>query len=49
MVSNCNSKSGRQRYVDELKKHIDIDVYGNCGQLKCNDINNTYACCKLNS
>ena len=47
LVSNCNSKSGRDRYVEELEKHINVDVYGNCRQLKCNNENKTYACCKL--
>ena len=47
LVSNCNSKSGRDRYVEELKKHVSVDVYGNCGQLKCNNENEPYACCKL--
>ena len=34
-VSNCHSFSGREFYVTELRKHITIDVYGECGQLKC--------------
>ena len=46
MVSNCESKSGRNDYVEELKKYINIDVYGACGSLKCDDSNNTNACCK---
>lgn len=34
-VSNCRSKSKRQQYVEELKKYIDVDVYGRCGTKKC--------------
>lgn len=46
IVSNCQAKSGRNAYVKELKKHINVDVFGECGQLKCDDKNNAYACCK---
>lgn len=31
-VSNCEAPSGRNAYVDQLKKYIDVDVYGKCGQ-----------------
>lgn len=34
-VSNCQAKSGRQEYVDELSRHIPIDVYGKCGTMYC--------------
>ncbi|XP_057368597.1 alpha-(1,3)-fucosyltransferase C-like [Daphnia carinata] len=34
-VSNCNSKSSRNEFVKELQKHIDVDVYGKCGTMKC--------------
>lgn len=34
-VSNCNPRSNRTIYVNELAKHISIDVYGNCGKLQC--------------
>ncbi|RUS74177.1 hypothetical protein EGW08_018066, partial [Elysia chlorotica] len=30
-VSNCQTPSKRQNYVRELKKYIDVDVYGACG------------------
>ncbi|XP_057666478.1 glycoprotein 3-alpha-L-fucosyltransferase A-like [Diorhabda carinulata] len=33
--SNCGSKNHRWAYVKELKKYIDVDVYGACGTLKC--------------
>lgn len=41
MVSNCNSNSGRDLYVNELEKYIQVDVYGSCGSLKCDN------CCEL--
>lgn len=34
-VSNCNSKSGREKYINELRKYIQVDIYGKCGQLSC--------------
>ena len=41
IVSNCHSSSGREQYVNELKKFIQVDVYGSCGTFKCID------CCEL--
>lgn len=35
MVSNCGGKNKRWAYVKELKKHIPVDVYGACGNLRC--------------
>ncbi|XP_013397124.1 glycoprotein 3-alpha-L-fucosyltransferase A isoform X2 [Lingula anatina] len=35
MVSNCVTRSQRERYVSELQKYIPVDVYGACGPLKC--------------
>uniref|UniRef100_A0A914WZF1 Fucosyltransferase n=1 Tax=Plectus sambesii TaxID=2011161 RepID=A0A914WZF1_9BILA len=35
MVSNCNSKSGREQLSSELQKYVKVDVYGGCGQLSC--------------
>lgn len=35
MVSNCNTQSRREDYVDELSKHIQVDIYGKCGKLRC--------------
>ena len=35
MVSNCNSRSDREGLVQSLLKHIQVDVYGACGSLKC--------------
>ena len=30
MVSNCLTESNREGFVEDLRKHIDIDIYGNC-------------------
>lgn len=35
VVNNCNTQSGRESYIDELKKYIEIDVNGRCGGGKC--------------
>jgi alpha-1,3-fucosyltransferase len=35
VVSNCNTTSKRESYVNELQKYIDVDVYGKCGSMKC--------------
>ena len=48
MVSNCRKDSGRNDYVKELQKFINIDVYGKCGPLKC-DNNDSNTCCKLHN
>ena len=34
-VSHCSSKSNRGKYVKLLQKHIPVDIYGDCGPLKC--------------
>lgn len=34
-VSNCADKNGRRAYANELKKHIQVDIYGSCGSLSC--------------
>lgn len=34
-VSNCSPRNNRSIYVNELAKHISIDVYGHCGKLQC--------------
>ena len=34
-ASNCHARNEREIYVEELKKHIDIDIYGACGSLRC--------------
>ncbi|XP_047488882.1 alpha-(1,3)-fucosyltransferase C-like [Penaeus chinensis] len=35
MVSNCRTWSGRERYVKELQRYVQVDVYGKCGTLVC--------------
>ena len=30
MVSNCLTASNREGFVEDLRKHIDIDIYGSC-------------------
>ncbi|XP_049512870.1 alpha-(1,3)-fucosyltransferase C-like isoform X2 [Dermacentor silvarum] len=35
MVSNCLTNGGRERFVAQLKKYMDVDVYGFCGDHKC--------------
>ena len=34
-VSHCHDYNGRMRYVHLLQKHIGVDIYGDCGTLKC--------------
>ena len=34
MVSNCGGKNKRWQYVQELRKHMKLDVYGSCGQFR---------------
>jgi len=34
-VSHCLTQSRREKYVNILRKHIDVDIYGGCYTLKC--------------
>ena len=34
-VTNCHTPSQREIFVSELEKYIDVDIYGQCGELKC--------------
>uniref|UniRef100_A0A5S6QRE7 Fucosyltransferase n=1 Tax=Trichuris muris TaxID=70415 RepID=A0A5S6QRE7_TRIMR len=34
-VSNCETYSQRSHYDDELRKHIDVHIYGKCGARPC--------------
>ena len=34
-VSICKSQSKREDFVKELQKYIKVDIYGDCGPLKC--------------
>ena len=35
LASECVTQSRRERYVRELQKYIPVDIYGECGPLKC--------------
>ena len=35
IVSNCNSNSDRERYVNKLRNYVQVDIYGNCGDRLC--------------
>jgi len=49
IVSNCNTHSNREDYVELLKKHIQVDTFGDCGNLKCGrvDDHNSDDCDKM--
>ena len=34
VVSNCATDTMREKYVQELATHINVDIYGRCGSLK---------------
>ena len=31
-VSHCETDSKREKYIEELSKHIKVDIYGKCGR-----------------
>ncbi|KAK7065536.1 hypothetical protein SK128_001018 [Halocaridina rubra] len=35
MVSKCETPSRREKYVTYLQRYVKIDIYGDCGTLKC--------------
>ena len=35
VVSRCQTRSEREIYVKELRKYIEIDIYGKCGNFTC--------------
>nr|XP_054931161.1 alpha-(1,3)-fucosyltransferase 7-like isoform X2 [Dermacentor andersoni] len=35
VATNCHTQSHREDFVTELRKHVAVDVYGRCGDLKC--------------
>ena len=41
-VSNCGDWNGRLEYARELARHIEIDVFGLCGTMKCPRANNKF-------
>ena len=34
-ISNCNARNNRLEYAKELKEHIIVDIYGDCGTKQC--------------
>ncbi|XP_064093660.1 alpha-(1,3)-fucosyltransferase C-like isoform X2 [Macrobrachium nipponense] len=34
-VSNCHTASNREKFVRDLTKFMNVDIYGGCGPLKC--------------
>lgn len=34
-VSNCYTTNNRLQYGEELQKHVQVDIYGDCGTLQC--------------
>ena len=39
IVSNCVTFSRREKYVELLRKHVNVDIFGSCGPMKCKDNN----------
>ncbi|KAB0797649.1 hypothetical protein PPYR_08642 [Photinus pyralis] len=37
LVSNCDAINNRYEYAKKLQKHIPLDIYGECGRLRCRD------------
>ena len=46
-VTNCGSKNGRLKYVQELQRYIPVDIYGLCGPLTCDRRYEAYCLEKL--
>ena len=42
VVDNCAAKSGRLEYAKELSKHIDVDIYGKCGDHNCSGLEDCF-------
>ena len=38
-VSNCYTRSNRNKLVADIQKHIDVDIYGNCVNISNPQIN----------
>ena len=34
-LTNCGGSSRRMEYIQELRRHYPVDVYGGCGNLSC--------------
>jgi len=48
-VSHCQTPSGREDYVTELRRYVPVDIYGQCGDLKCNKTTQSSCQAMLNS
>ncbi|XP_045171050.2 alpha-(1,3)-fucosyltransferase C-like [Mercenaria mercenaria] len=35
LVSHCSTKSKREKYIEKLKNHINVDILGHCGENLC--------------
>ncbi|KAK8381211.1 hypothetical protein O3P69_008225 [Scylla paramamosain] len=44
MASHCSTSSGREFYVRNLQKHLEVDVFGACGDLKCGKSHHDVEC-----
>ncbi|ELT99292.1 hypothetical protein CAPTEDRAFT_36020, partial [Capitella teleta] len=44
LVSNCNTYSRRERYVQRLKSFVKVAIYGQCWGRNCNRAENQSAC-----
>ena len=46
IVSNCDTHSNREDYVEILKKYVPVDTFGACGKLSCGRLedHNTEEC-----
>ncbi|ELU02780.1 hypothetical protein CAPTEDRAFT_142220 [Capitella teleta] len=36
-VNHCATPSRREYYVQDLRKHVDVHIYGQCGEYRCRD------------
>ena len=43
-VSNCKTPGRREDFIDQLRNHIQVDIYGQCGEFKCS--RGTDQCCE---
>ena len=46
-VSHCKTKSKRENYVKNLRKHMDVDIYGKCGSMSWNQTTKERECRKM--
>ena len=35
VISNCHDKANRLEYIKEMRKYIQVDFFGQCGDKKC--------------